>query len=279
MRVAHLILTYTDPLLTERLIKKIAHPDFDFYIHVDLKFSIESYLHLADLPNVYLIKNREDVRWAGYNTIKATFNCVREIVETGIKYDFINFLSGQDYAVKPVEYMVDFFKNNTGKQFIRYQNAETTWTEGQSRVSRYHFVNFKFKGKYRLEWLINLLRRPRRHLPQNLTMWGKAMFWMLSADCAMYVVERVEGSPELQKFLKYTWGSDEFVFQTILMDSPFREALVNDDYRYIDWSKGGAHPKTLTVNDFDKIMQSDALFARKFSTSVDIDIIDKLDKL
>ena len=72
-------------------------------------------------------------------------------------------------------------------------------------------------------------------------------------------------------------GCDEFVFQTILMNSHFKNNVVSNHYRYIDWSAGGPHPKLLDANDFEKMVNSDNLFARKFKTSHDSKILDLLD--
>lgn len=51
MRVAHLILTYTDSLQTERMINHMYHPDFDFYIHVDKKIDSASCQFLTRIPH------------------------------------------------------------------------------------------------------------------------------------------------------------------------------------------------------------------------------------
>ena len=64
MKVAHLIITYTNPLQTERMIQQMQHPDFDFYIHVDAKFPLASHDNLKKYSNVYFIQNRVDVQWA-----------------------------------------------------------------------------------------------------------------------------------------------------------------------------------------------------------------------
>jgi hypothetical protein len=278
MKIAHLILTYTNPQLTERLIKKLAHPQFDFYIHVDKKYSIEPYLYLKQYPNVYFIQNREDVRWAGYNTIKATFNCIKEIVASGIRYTYINFMSGQDYPLKSAEYMLDFFNRNQGKQFIEYQSFDGEWTEAQPRIDRYHFINFKFRGRYKVERVLNWLT-PKRTMPRNLKPYGKAMFWMMSPERAMYVVNYVERHQDVERFLLFTWGSDEFVFQTILMNSPYKDELVNNDYRYIDWSGGGSHPKVLELADLGAMSQTNNLFIRKVNAEKSGPLLDALDKI
>jgi hypothetical protein len=63
------------------------------------------------------------------------------------------------------------------------------------------------------------------------------------------------------------------------MNSPYKDELVNNDYRYIDWSAGGAHPKILTLDDFENLKNSDDLFTRKVNLEKSADLLDALDKL
>ena len=277
MRVAHLILTYTNPKQTERMIRSLYHENFDFYIHVDKKFDINPHLVLEALPNVYFINNRVDVKWAGYSTVLATFECIKEIVATGIKYDFINFMSGQDYPIKTADQINDFFIKNKGFEFLSFRDFKNEWTEGLIRMEKYYLSDFHFKGKYMVENLINSIM-PKRELPNDLLPFGKSMFWMLSPDAAMYVVNTVENDKKLSDFFWLCWASDEFVFQTILMNSSMKDKVINNNYRYIDWSKGGASPKTLDKTDAEKIKASTDLFARKFDMTESPEILDIIDK-
>jgi hypothetical protein len=48
------------------------------------------------------------------------------------------------------------------------------------------------------------------------------------------------------------------------MNSPYRERVINNNYRYVDWSEQKAHPKVLDTGDFDKLKESSMMFARKF---------------
>ena len=276
MRIAHLILTYTNPIQTERMIRNMAHENFDFYIHVDKKFDINPHLFLKDLPNVYFINDRTDVKWAGYNTVKATFRCIKEITSTGINYEFINFLSGQDYPLKPASALMDFFERNKGKEFLSYRDIRNDWKEGLIRMEKYFLANHSFKGKYTLEKLINFFL-PKRTLPYNLHPYGKSMFWMLSPETALYVVNKVESDRKLRNFFYYCWASDEFVFQTILMNSPLKDKIINENYRYIDWSMGGANPKILDEDDFKMIKDSNMLFARKFDLEKSKSLLKRID--
>jgi hypothetical protein len=283
MRTAHLILTYTDPKQTERMIRKMYHPDFDFYIHLDQKVDIKSHLYLSNLKNVYFIQNRIDVRWAGYNTVKAVFNSIREICDTGKKYNFINLLSGQDYPLKSANHLSDFFKKNKGKEFIAYRDIINDWKSAQNRYKKFHLTNFRFKGRvlygqYRLEKAINFFSRGRK-IPYKFHPYGKSMFWMLSPEAALYVVNKVQGDKKLEKFFSYTWASDEFLFQTIIMNSEYRDRVVNNNYRYIDWSEKKPNPKVLNGSDFEKLKLTTMLFGRKFDVSKDSRIMDMLDTI
>lgn len=276
MRIAHLILTYTSPAQTERMIKNMYHENFDFYVHVDKKFDINPHLYLKSLPNVYFINNRMDVKWAGFSTVLATFECIKEIVAKGIEYDFINFLSGQDYPLVPADHINDFLQDNVGKQFMSFRDYKNDWKEGLIRMERYFLTGYKFAGKYMLENLINNIM-PKRKFPHDLHPYGKSMFWMLSPEAAMYVVKTVESDKRLQQFFFLSWGSDEFVFQTILMNSHYKKNIVNNNYRYIDWSGGGANPKVFGMEDAEAIANSKMLFARKFDMIKSSEILDFID--
>ena len=103
------------------------------------------------------------------------------------------------------------------------------------------------------------------------------MFWMLSPEVAMHVVEKVESDKQLINFFSLCWGSDEFVFQTILMNSIYRDRIVNENFRYIDWSLGGANPKILDENDFSAIEKSNMLFARKVEKTKSAKLLEMID--
>jgi hypothetical protein len=48
------------------------------------------------------------------------------------------------------------------------------------------------------------------------------------------------------------------------MNSSFKSAIVQDDLRYVDWEyRNGSVPANLDETDFDKLVNSSKLFARK----------------
>ena len=70
--------------------------------------------------------------------------------------------------------------------------------------------------------------------------------------------------------------------QTEIMNSKYKNNLyynkMDNNYiacmRYIDWNRG--KPYTWTLNDFDELIHSKFLFARKFDWNIDKEIIIKI---
>jgi Core-2/I-Branching enzyme len=276
-RYAILIVTYTSAEQTKMLVDSLNNGQFDFYIHLDKKVDIQTHKDLFAYPNVQFVKERIDVKWAGYSLVEAIMNGIRHIAATKRPYDYISLLSGQDYPIKSAKYIADFFDKNYGKEFILYQYFDD-WAEAKQRVERYHFTDQTFKLRYIAEMLVNLVT-PKRKFPLNVRLCGKETFWSLSPDCANLVVDVIDNNKDLSRFLRYCWGVDEFIFQTIIMSSRFAENVVNDHCRYILWEPKAVHPNILTVKDFDGIMAADGLFARKFDIRQDKAVLQMLDKV
>lgn len=277
MKVCHLIMVHKNPTQVERLVNALQHPDCDIFIHVDKKVDIEHFKHIGNVSRVVFVKKRVKVNWGGYSFVKAVCNSIEEIRLTENHYDFINLLSAQDYPIKKIDYFLSFLENNKGKCFISYD--ETTnrewWSENIVRVTKYHFNDFSFKGKYVFQRLVNKLL-PQRKFPINWELYGSnySSWWILSTEAAYFFVDTIKHNRKLTKFVRYTWGSDEYLYATVIMNSKFKDFVVNNNFRYIDWSDRKAHPKILKSDDFSKITNTDNFFARKFDINIDTKIID-----
>ncbi len=110
--------------------------------------------------------------------------------------------------------------------------------------------------------------------------YGGANWCSITAELAQYIVQHYG---KYKGAFRWTQISDELVWQTIVMDSPYRENLYkfgkNNDYtacaRYIDWNRGT--PYVFRTEDFPDLMRAEeCMFARKFDEKVDKEIIEKL---
>jgi hypothetical protein len=280
MRIAHLIIAHKNPGQLERLIVTMKHTMFDLYIHLDKKTDIASFRQIERHENVYFIKNRIVCNWGGYSIVRAILNSIDEVLNSGKEYEFINLMSGQDYPLKSTNDIYQYLSERLGNSFVAYEPLDNVWwVDAVTRYEFYHFTDLKLIGRYFLQKIVNALM-PRRKFPLNLTLYGskKSTWWVLNADAARYLVSFVQDNSKLDRFMKFTWGADEFLITSIIMNSPFKDKVVNDNLRYVDWSSGDVHPKILSKDDLPDLIKADQYFARKFDITVDEEILDLIDQ-
>ncbi|MEV4884803.1 glycosyl transferase [Chitinophaga ginsengisegetis] len=275
MKLAFIILSHKNPAQLCRLLNRLKHPAIDCYIHLDAKCDINKWQEAMNMPQVYFIEKRVNVTWAGYGTIQAALNGIEFIAGSGNKYGFIHLISAQDYPLTNMNVHYDFFNTRAGQQFLDLLPPEAL-KRVMPKITSYHFEDFQFPGKYRITVWINKILPKRRH-PLNLEVYGGSLWWSLTQECAEWCLHYIKDHPELERFYKYTWGGDEFIFQTVIMNGPFKNSVQNNYQRYIDWSEGHAHPKTFAMTDLFAILQSGKLLARKFDMDKTPELLDKID--
>ena len=274
MRIAHLILAHKNPIQLQMLLNALQHDAFHFYIHIDQKANAEPFKHLINNKNVFLIKKRAKIYWAGYGTIQATINGFEEIPLDD--YDYVNVISAQDFPIKPADEIYNYISQRNGTEFITCLSIETEWPIAP-RVTKYHLINWRFPGKYKLESLLNVIL-PKRKFPLDYKIVGRANWFTLTTKAIKYSLDFLGRNPAVIQYFKYCWGADEFIFSTILYNSIFKNNIA-DYLIYVDWSGGRAHPKILTVDDYEAIKSSTKLFARKFDMDTDSLILKMLQDL
>ncbi|WP_342327875.1 beta-1,6-N-acetylglucosaminyltransferase [Pedobacter sp. FW305-3-2-15-E-R2A2] len=281
MRIANIIIAHKNPAQLERLIRKMQHEMFDFYIHIDKKIDIENFLYLKQIKGVHFIHHRVVCNWGGHSTLEAMLNSLKEVLSNDQRYSFYNLLSAQDYPLKKNEELYDFLVNNSKKSFVFYETEEQSdwWSNAIQRYQKYHLTDFNFFGRYLMERVMNKVL-PLRKFPLSLKLYGgsKASWWTLNHECATYLSEFFNQKNGLNKFLKFCWGTDEFVIPTILLNSPLKDQIVNDNLRYIHFPEGKANPKILELEDLTSMLNSNMFFARKFDAPVSDGLLDQIDQ-
>lgn len=277
-RIAHLILAHENVAAVERLASRLVCGDDDIYVHIDKKPNSQPLVdRLAANRAIRVIRLRTAIRWGAYSMVTATLRSMAEILDRG-DYDFINLLSESDYPIrKPTEFH-QFLASHPGKSFMEIHfEGSPWWEEAQQKIRKYHLVDYGVPGKYTLQHALNRMM-PARKVPAGLSFCGRSQWMTLSTAHARYVLAYAAQNPQAVQFFKHTWGPDEFFFQTILHSSPHRPALINNGLRYIDWSEAKVSPKTLTIQDFERLASSGHFFARKFNPSIDSQVLDRIDK-
>jgi hypothetical protein len=293
MKIAYLILAHRYPNQLIRLIKSLNTEDTHFFIHLDKKMDEQMVKNLhTDLAfnNVFFVK-RFTCHWAGFGIMQATFQGFKEIMESGNSYDYISLLSGQDYPIKSNEYIQAFFASHNGTSFIEHiPFPKPDWIRqngGWDRIKYWHFRGknyyfvFPYHKRFKQTKLLKKLMRfsfwldIRRNFPKDLHPYGGAQFWCLHKTHADKVYEFLQQNKSYFNYFKYVFVSDEILFQTIIGNLKDKSKVHNDTLHFLEWRRKGA---ILYTSDFGNIEKTHYLFARKFDTTVDKDILDLIDK-
>ncbi len=278
MRIAHLLLVHVMNNQLIRLVNRLQHENCHVFIHIDKKTPIEPFLVLEKDYNVTLIKNRVFVNWGGYSIVQATLNGFEEIIKSKTQYNTVNLLSGQDYPIKNINYIYDFYKQNASTAFIETRNVFNDWTEAIPRITKFHFPDDRLPGSVLLEMILGFIL-PKRKIPNSLIPVGRSQWFTLPMECVEYILNYINENSKVVDFFKYTWAPDELFFSTILFNSKYKETIVSNNLRYIDWATGTPSPKVLTIADAESLKNSKCLFARKFNEEFDSIILDFLDEM
>lgn len=275
MKIALLILAHKHPQQLKRLIMASRHPSLDFWVHIDSKSQFDDFKEIFELENVFKVQSTK-VDWGCFNTIECMLNSLNAASKTDEKYDYYQFLSGMDYPIKPIQLLVDHLQQNNGYEFIGNRPLE----ESLQNLKRFNFYNFnKIKQPFRriCEKLANTFL-PRRKFSVLFEI-RKGPQWMTLSNAAVkYLLEFTQSNKKIIRYFRYVEVPDEFFFQTILYNSPFRATMKNHIFHYIDWSEQKKNPKILTVEDKEKLFDSPLFFARKFDVSIDATILDAIDE-
>ena len=277
---AYLIIAHNNFYILERLLNLLDDKRNDIYIHIDKKvrnFDFDYFRRQCKRSNIKFISPIK-VYWGGYSQVQCELNLLKEAVLKN--YDYYHLLSGVDLPIKNQDYIHKFFEENTGKEFVRFMKKGWDY----NRVSKIHFFNDYCKINNQFKYFIYLISNKLlgKYINKNgydytkkfsefIFMKGDQWF-SITNECAHYICNNEKN---IKKMFKYTSCPDEHFIHTILYNSKFKEKLSYDTcLREIDWERGT--PYTYKIDDYDLLMSSENLFARKFDYNRDKRIIDKI---
>ena len=209
------------------------------------------------------------------------------MLKTAIKnkdYQYYHLISGIDLPIKTSDELVNYFNNNYPTEFIGFKNFNYIEPYLINRVKYFHFITNNFKNNYNewnehnkyIELQKNLEINRLNH--KNMIIRKGANWFSITDNLAKYVISMEE---TIEDIFSYGLCADELFLQSIVYNSQFLNNVCtkyNNEHenckRLIDWDRG--QPYTFTKDDYNLLMSSNAMFARKFSTSIDKDIIDMI---
>jgi hypothetical protein len=274
----YFISAYKEPESTVRLVNVLAKGPDQFYIHFDKGIGDQRFERWKALieqecraENIQVF-SKFQCKWGSFGVVDATLSAMKYFED--LNYDYFINLTAECYPLKSPSQIREAFKDqNAGFMTFWKLPYEGWYRGGMNRIHNRFFFLPKKSYPYVRTFQIP---RFRKKLPCNLEAYGGWSLFCLPKDLVSYVVKFTENNPKVESFFKRAFAPSEMIFQTILLSSSFRDRIVNDNRRYLDFVE--AHPRILTKDDYPILKKSGKLFARKFSPAVDKEILDIIDK-
>lgn len=277
MKVANIIIAHKNPHQLLRLINQYNGELFHNFVHIDGRCDLEPFKKVVKHPTVTLLTKRKKLVWAGYGFVAVTLDALHLIKASKQKFFYVNLISGMDFPIKPTVDFYNFLKSsyeNDPREFFEILDL-SVWP-GAHRYERFHLTDWTIKGRYFTERLINTFIPKRAFFGGKFKPYGRAAWFTASDHFINFALQYIEKNPDYLKFLKTTWSPDEFIWNTLVMNSTFKNNI-SHYLRYIDWSEGKVSPRIFRTPDLNVLLQNENFIARKFDESVDKTILDQLE--
>ncbi len=294
MRLAILLMCHKAPEQVNLLLKQLiseneGRDSVTVFVHLDKKADFEDKLIRSEFVEVLPRSERVNVKWGRVSQAECEYRLLSYATKRG-GFDYYWFCSGQDFPIKPMRTLFEFFKENAGHEFINFfpsannGGAPNHYDKRNAVYFPLHWIGMKFwQRALRRLWVEvsggygRTFRIFRRKNKTGLPFYFGSNWACISGMCAAWVVDYIATHPEFLRFYRHCVCPDESFLQTLVMSCPVRGEIA-DYLHYADWSMGGSNPKILTAEDIPQLAASAAFMARKFDLSVDAEVLKILSK-
>ncbi|MGH8001759.1 MAG: beta-1,6-N-acetylglucosaminyltransferase [Brasilonema sp.] len=253
-------------------------------------------LSVDTLPkNVLLVRPHLETKWADYSLVEATIRALRLMYEAPDAPDWFVLLSGADYPIKTARQILHDLASSPYDAYIQHEHItyETyrydirksiLWQKNSYQryctKSLFFHLPKKYCAQLNLEICLEHPLLTKAFLPfsRKLACFSGSQWFCANRKAAEYIIDFHSKRNAITLHYSKLKFSEESYFQTILANASHLR-LQNDRRRYIDWSGGGSHPKTLLMEYLPNLLTSSAHFARKFDIDIDSTILDELDTI
>ena len=269
-----LITAYKDKTQLFNLINSF-EDKFYVIVHIDAKtknISEEDFKKL-NLKNIHILKKYK-ITWGNIKHLYAIIDMLKIAREKKLSY--IHIISGQDILIKNVNYLLDkFFDcNNIYMGYNDMSNVDKNVINRYKKGCLSSKLDLTNKIVKIINALYGIISISRKKIGDFQKIYKGMIYVSLPQYAYEYCLEVIEDNPKFMKDLNHCIIPEEFFFQTILMNSKYKDNIVNNHLRYILWhEKNGSVPGILDEENYGDIKKSDCIFARKIDTNISSKLI------
>lgn len=295
MKIAYLITAFDQAPHFADLIHTLDSKNAEFFVHIDRRADIQPFKNslakLKLLSPVKFLEGKERLQsnWSSPNFTKSVLYLLKTAHQSNHHFQRFVLLSGSDFPIKRRETLEEeLLSSETEYMRIDYQIDLSKDDIFANRLKYYYFYNIPLLNprmtpsyKYLLKFYEFMRRFPRTEKPL-IPLYQGSTWWALTGVLIRHILDYLDENPACFKYFRFSDCPDEILFQSLVAASPYRKNLSHDfqniehtiknfdliDHgsHFIDWTTPNIIlPKTLNIDDLDRLRSSKAFFARKFN--------------
>ncbi|XP_022854433.1 beta-glucuronosyltransferase GlcAT14A-like isoform X1 [Olea europaea var. sylvestris] len=284
-RFAYLISgTKGDSQRMMRTLQAVYHPRNQYILHMDLEAPPRERLNLtmsvkndptfSEVENVRVMSQSNLVTYKGPTMIACTLQAIAILLKESLNWDWFINLSASDYPLMTQDDMLFVFSNlSRNLNFIEHTQIYG-WKLDQRAKPVIVDPGLYLSKKSEIAWTSQ-----RRSIPTSFKLFTGSAWVILTRSFVEYCIWGWDNLPRtiLMYYTNFI-SSPEGYFHTVICNTEeFRGTAIGHDLHYIAWDNPPKqHPRSLTIKDLSKMVNSSASFARKFHK--DDPVLDKIDK-
>lgn len=293
-KIAYLISAYTEPLSLKNLVDAVDDERVDIFIHIDKKVDIVPFYNaIQKKSNIFFLPDnlRIKVFWGGYSQVEMQNNMIKYMFSLKRKYEKIVNLTGTDYPLISNDKLIKKLCNKEKEYIIGFDISNEEYINGEKRPPHQNrfLYYFRMDGNRILKGIVRRMKikKARSYYDLKYNFYYGSEYWALSYDCLRELVKIYDSDSKLQKIMKYSFTPSESWIHTIFFNSEWKDKGIE----YSDWEHRELaelspltyfdyklQVKVLNMDDWNKILDSKKMFARKIIVGKSDKLIEKINE-
>ena len=302
MNIAYLISAFTDPKHLKRLIDALNTEGAFFFVHIDKKMDIRQFKNLCKGSNIFFLPDRVRIYWGTYSQVEFQIRLIKAALSDGHRFDKLFMLSGQDYPLWSNNQIMQWVEETKGRDFIsgicidsddveeRYKQIyRLNRPQTDIKWTSYKMNDITSKA-LRKTLLMMGSKKPLNFMVEGRTwhLYKGSDYFALTHETAEFVFKQWKRNKEIKDYFKSSFAPSETCIHTIIFNNPFykeKADLHKGNYTTLKALTPLHHIeydpiiKVWKADDFDELMKSEKMFARKFETETSGELLDIIDKV
>ena len=276
MKHAYLVIAHNEFGVLRKLLQTIDDPRNDVFVHFDRKVKRIPVIEMRH-SSLHIIEHRIDVHWGHISQIEAEYALFEAAHQIG-NYQYYHLISGTHLPLQSQDRIHDFFNNLNNREVLSPMPVNEYQTD--MKMHRYNFFMKQYQHPnafisrcVQLAWRMAIKFQRILHIRRNKNeSFKNAANWV--SLTGLGVAKILSKKKETLKKYRFTLCGDEWFVPSELENSvPKFNVLYYD--KLLKHSIERFSTKTWHIDDYDELMHSGCLFARKFG-SEDREVVDKI---